>query len=261
MNGPGRGDAKRDAVLFGHGIAAHQIAPDLARGRIEIGARGAQVRLGAPDQALHGVVVAHRLQSLRGLAARKLDRGIERGAGDADRGRGKAHAEHHVGGELVERSCFAQGRGIVAQRGEFFRDEQILDRIGVGAGAPEADHVPDVVQGGIRHRKQDGADFRRAVGLEPRRAVGLDDPDMGAEPARLPHAAGEIPARAGAVAAGHRLHLMRDRAPGEDAGRRIEDLVRRLGIEIGRGHRADASTGRGTTRWRRRPLRPPPASA
>ena len=191
-----------------------------ARRRIEIGPRRAQAGFGAADQALHGVVFAHRLQSLRCLAARELNGRIERGAGDADRGRGKAHAEHHVGGELVERPFFAQRRGIVAQCGEFVRNEQIIDRIGVGAGAPQADHVPDVVHRGIGHRKQDGADLRRTVRLLPRRAVGLDDPDMGAEPARLPGAAGKIPARAGPVAAGNHLHLMVDRAPGENAGRR-----------------------------------------
>ena len=64
---------------------------------------------------------------------------------------------------------------------------------------------------------------------------------MGAEPARLPRAAGKIPARAGLVAAGDHLHFMVDRAPGEDAGRDIEDLVGGIGIEIGRGHGADAA--------------------
>jgi len=32
---------------------------------------------------------------------------------------------------------------------------------------------------------------------------------------------------------------MGDGAPGEDAGRRIENLVRRVGVEIGRRHGAD----------------------
>ena len=78
-----------------------------------------------------------------------------------------------------------------------------------------------------------------AVGLAPRRAVGLDDLDMGAEPARLTRAAGEIPARGGAVAAGNGLHLVGDRAPGEDAGRPLKISLRRVGVEIGRGHGAD----------------------
>ena len=66
-------------------------------------------------------------------------------------------------------------------------------------------------------------------------------PDMGAEPARLPRAGGEIPARVGHVAAGNHLHLVGDRAPGQDAGRDVEDLVGGVGIEIGRGHGADAA--------------------
>ena len=131
--------------------------------------------------------------------------------------------------------------GLVAQRGEFLRDEEIVDRIGIGAGAAQADHVPDVVHRGAGHRKQDGADLRRAVRLAPRRAVGLDDADMGAEPARLPRAGGKIPARAGLVAAGNRLHFMVDRAPGQNAGRDVEDFVGGVGIEIGRGHGADAA--------------------
>ena len=100
-----------------------------------------------------------------------------------------------VGRDAVERTFLAQRREIVAQRGEFFRDEQILDRIGIGAGAAQPDHVPDVVHGGARRRKHDGADFRRAVRLHPPRAVGFEDLDMGAEPVRLARAAGEIPAR------------------------------------------------------------------
>lgn len=34
---------------------------------------------------------------------------------------------------------------------------------------------------------------------------------------------------------------MRDRAPGQDAGRRIEDLLRNVVIERGRDYRADAA--------------------
>ena len=64
---------------------------------------------------------------------------------------------------------------------------------------------------------------------------------MGAEPARLPRTAGKVPARAGLVAAGHHLHFMVDRAPGENAGRDVEDFVGGIGIEIGRGHGADAA--------------------
>ena len=111
MDGPGRGQAERDAMGLGEAVAALQIAPHFGGGGIEIGARGAQIGFGAPDQALHRAVLAHRRKTLRLLAARQLDGGIQRGAGDAERGRGKAHAEHHVGGEPVKRPPFAQRRG------------------------------------------------------------------------------------------------------------------------------------------------------
>ena len=180
MNGPGRGDAKRDAVLLGEWVAARQIAPDFGCGGVEIGARGAQGGLGPADQALHRIVVAHRLEALRRLAAGQIRGGVQRRARDAERGRAETHAEHHVGGELVQRAIFPQRRGVVAQCGEFFRNEEIVDRIGIGAGSPQADDVPDVVHRGARHREQDGADLRRTVFLAPLGAVGFDDTDMGA---------------------------------------------------------------------------------
>lgn len=95
------------------------------------------------------------------------------------------------------------------------------------------------MQHAARDRKQDGAHLRRAVGIFPRRAVGSDDADMRAEPARLPRAGGKIPARRDAIAAFDRPRLMRDRAPGEDARRRVEDLLRGVVVERGRDHGAD----------------------
>ena len=242
MDRPGRCEAKRCAVLFrDFAPRARQIAPHLASGRIEIGPRRAEIAFGAADRGLNGVVLAHRLDANRRLAARQLDGRVERGARDAERDRGEAQPEHGVSGEPVERPLFTQGRGIVAQCCEFFGDEKIVDRIRVGAGAVEADHVPDVVHRGARYRKENGAHFRRAVGLAPPGAVGFDDLDMGAEPARLTGAAGEIPARGGTIAAGNDLHLVGDRAPGEDAVRCAENFSGRLGIEISRRHGADGA--------------------
>ena len=228
-------------MRLGDGIATCEVAPDLRRRRIEIGARRAQGGLGPSDQPLHGAIVAHRRQSLRLLAARKLDRGIERRARHAHRGGGKTHAEHRIGGELVERAFFAARGGIVAKCRKFVRDEEIVDRIGVGAGALEPDDVPDVVHRGARHREQDGADFRRAARLFPLAAVGLNDAHMRAKPARLPRAGGKVPARAGPVAAGNGVDFMGDRAPGQDPGRRVENFAGGIGVEVGRGHRADAA--------------------
>ena len=63
-------------------------------------------------------------------------------------------------------------------------------------------------------------------------------------------AAGKAPTRGHAVAALDDPRCARPRTPGEDAARPAEDLARRLGIEIGRGHRAacglvEAPSGRG----------------
>src|ERR1700722_10444928 len=131
-----------------------------------------------------------------------------------ERARGKAQRENDVGGEPVERPRFTHCGWFVAQCCKFFGDEQVFDRIGVGAGAPEADDVPDVVHGGARQRKQDGAHFRRAIGLAPPGAVGFDDLDMRAEPAGLTGAAGEVPAPGGPVAAGDDMRLAGDSTPG-----------------------------------------------
>ncbi len=64
---------------------------------------------------------------------------------------------------------------------------------------------------------------------------------MGAEPTRLTGAAGEVPAPVGAITAGDDVDLMGDRAPGQNAGRHIENLARRVRLEIGRRHRADGA--------------------
>ncbi len=71
---------------------------------------------------------------------------------------------------------------------------------------------------------------------------------MRAEPARLARAGGKFPARIGEVTAGHRLHFMRDRAPGEDAGRHVENLVGRIAVEIGRRHGADRALAKAPRR-------------
>jgi hypothetical protein len=157
------------------------------------------------------------------------------------RDRGESHPENDVGGQLVERAFLAHRGGIVAQRRKPFRDEQIVDRIAVGTGAAEADHVPDVVHRGACDRKQNGADLRCAIASAASRAVRFDDLDMGAEPVRLTGAAGEVPAAIGAIAARHHLHLTGNRTPGQDVGRRTKYFARRIGIEIGRGHGADAA--------------------
>ena len=73
-------EARRSAVRCSlvSSPVLRQIAPHLAGGAVEIGARRAQIALGAADQALNGVVLAHRLDAERGLAARQFDGGVER---------------------------------------------------------------------------------------------------------------------------------------------------------------------------------------
>src|SRR6266849_10886440 len=115
MDGPGRRQEKRCAMLLREVSVARQIAPHLCGRRIEIGARRAQTGLVAPDRALNGVVLVHLLETGRRLAARQIDGGVERGARDPDRDRGKAEAEYHVGGEPAERALFTPCCGIVTQ--------------------------------------------------------------------------------------------------------------------------------------------------
>src|SRR5436190_14307276 len=158
--------------------------------------------LGEADQALYRGVLLHRRLALRRLLARQIDRRIELRTRHAQRCRGKAHAVDRIGRDLVERALLAQSLWLIATGCEFLGDEQVVDGIGIGAGAAQPNHVPDVVQRGAREREQDGADFRRAVRLFARRAVGLGDADMGAEPVGLADAGSEFPARVGAVAAG-----------------------------------------------------------
>ena len=248
VNRPGRGEAKRYPVLFAEIPGLRQIAPRLIGCRIEIGTRRTQIAFEAADCALNGIILAHRLETERRLAARQIDGRVERGVRDAKRDRGKAQSEHGVGGDAIERPLFTQRRGVVAQYGEFFRNEQVVDGIRIGAGAVEADHIPDVVHRGARHRKQDRPHLRSAIGLAAPGAIGFHDLDMRAEPARLTAAAGKIPARGGAITAGHDLHFVVDRAPGEDAGWGGKNLARRVGIEIGCRHGADGALAKAPRR-------------
>ncbi len=65
MDGPGRCQPQRDAVFFGILPGVYQLAPDLGRRGMEIGARRAQISFGAAEGCLHGAVLVHRLETLR----------------------------------------------------------------------------------------------------------------------------------------------------------------------------------------------------
>src|SRR5262245_31648652 len=95
--------------------------------------------------------------------------------------------------QTVERSGLAAVVGRLARVAECSRNEQILDRVVVAAGALEADHMPDFGYPGTALGKQHGALGRLAVGREPRRAVRLVQRAMAGEPARVLDAAGEAP--------------------------------------------------------------------
>src|SRR5262249_57895142 len=63
--------------------------------------------------------------------------------------------------------------------------------------------------------------------------------DMGAEPARMVAAAGEIPSTGQAKPPGNSAQLSRpDRTPGDNAVGRSEDLLRDFGVEKDGNHRA-----------------------
>ena len=127
----------------------------------------------------------------------------------------------------------------VAQHGIALGDEEIRYRIAVAAGAAQADDMPDVGHRRVALWKQQGAQDLAAIRAAQRRAVGAERHDMGAEPARVMAAAGEIPGAGQTKPTGDRAQLgPADRAPGDDAVRRSEDFLRHLGIEKGGSHRA-----------------------
>ena len=93
---------------------------------------------------------------------------------------------------------------FLAGGAERLRHEQVADRIGIGGGAAQADHVPPWDQRRLRHREQQRARQRRAARVQPQRAVRLLDLGVRAHPGGLTAAAGELPLAADPVAARHR---------------------------------------------------------
>ena len=95
--------------------------------------------------------------------------------------------------------------------------------------------VPIIEQIRLLHREQPGAQRRPAEIVEAQRAVWLDDRAVRPYPARMPAAAGEIPAAGHAVAARHRdPAALIGRSPGACRTRRAKYGARRLRLEIGR---------------------------
>ena len=120
-----------------------------------------------------------------------------------------------------------------------FGDEHIGHRIPVAAGAAQTDHVPDIGHRGVTLWKQQGTENFAAVRAAQWRAVGTMRHDMGAEPAGMMAAAGEVPCTGQAEPARDGAQFGRpDRAPGDDAVGWPENFLRNFGIEKGGSHRA-----------------------
>ncbi len=145
LDRPGRGEAQLP-VPFGRELAvAFGILPHVLEGRVDRGARRAQLRLALRDLGLDHVVLAQGLAgAARDLVARQFDEGFERAAGDAERHVREPHRIDHAAGEPVEEAGLAPLGRVVAREGVFLRHEQILDPVAVAAGAAQSDDLPVV---------------------------------------------------------------------------------------------------------------------
>ena len=119
-------------------------------------------------------------------------------------------------------------------------NEQVVHRVGVAAGSPQAEHEPDVVDRRLFAAEQGRAFPRLPVRPPHRRPVRFDADAMAAEPCRVPAAAGERPF-AGEPPAAFDPHCLAVRAiaPGEHIADAAKRLPRRVEAHIGSGHHTD----------------------
>jgi hypothetical protein len=145
--------------------------------------------------SLHRAVLLHRAERPCGVFLRDSSTAASNCArATPSEVAAKAHAVDRVGRNPVERALLAQIRAVVAQRGEFLGDEEVVDRIGIGAGAAQPDHVPDVVQRalpiGNRMVRSSGEPSGFLRGVPSASVMRTWAPS----PARLADAGGELPA-------------------------------------------------------------------
>ena len=165
------------------------------------GARGRQFGLQLRDFLLDGVVARHR--GRRGaalLAAGEFGQGFQQPPGDPERDAGEAGCVKKMGRNAVQRLRQHPFLRRVAVGGVLIRNEQVLDGVGIAAGAAQAQNVPVVDHLSLRFQEHEAAVVRPSV-ADMRRAVGVLHRAVGADPGCVAAAAGETPGAGQTVAA------------------------------------------------------------
>ena len=188
------------------------------------GAGGREPGVEQGDLALDGVVGRHGID--RGaavLAARQVDIGVEQAPREADGDAAEAAGIEERRADRVDRPRLTPFLQHVARRRHRVGDEQILDCVGVAAGAAQAEHEPIVDDPRVGAPEHETAIVGAAV-AHVRRAVGVLYGAMRAHPGRVAPAAGEAPGAAQPVAAvdSDRRAGAVARAPGEADARAAE---------------------------------------
>nr|WP_293259006.1 hypothetical protein [Nannocystis sp.] len=159
---------------------------------VQASAGGQQLGLAAGDVQLHEFTVGDRLASAAGLlVGREREQCVEGVAGDAEADRGDASGEGSEEGLAVERGV--DRRGGQQREAARVRDDELVDRDIVAAGAAQPAGVPGVVDLELVALEQQTAQLG-AGGV-----AGVDE-HAAHEPAGVLAAAAERPAAAHAIA-------------------------------------------------------------
>ena len=208
------GQAQRRALIERQRAVRGHRAPHVADGLQQEGAAGPEMRLRVTGRHLdHRLIPQERLHGARRLGAGRLVERAQARARHAERHRGVAGGERERARDAVQRAVVQQRRGR-RQHGALGRDEDVVHREVVGAGAAHATHLPGVEDLGLGDRHEEVARLRLAP-LEPGRAV-VEDLGVGGDPGRVTAAGAEALAARHAIPAGHH-------DGGRGGGRRVGD--------------------------------------
>ena len=197
---PGRCEPQPHALVdVERAVAGRRV--DLRGGLVQERPRRRELGLHDRDLALDGVVLRHDRARRPALAAAgELDVGLEQAPRDAQRHAAEAAGVEQRRADDIERPVLAPLLGHVTGRGVRVGNEQILDRVGVAAGAAQAEHVPVVRDLRLGTQEDERAVVRPPV-AHVRRAVGVLHVAVRAQQPRVAAAAGEAPGPGQAVAA------------------------------------------------------------
>ena len=130
---------------------------------------------------------AHRAVSCE----RRAQEVLHEAARDAERHVGKARRVDDGAGIAIVQARFPAGRFVVADQRELGGHEQILDDIGIAAGAAQADDVPVVADVDLVLGQDEGPHVVATIGPHARLAVGFVDQAVRADPGGMAAAARE----------------------------------------------------------------------